>query len=258
MDKTEARGRTCRAGARRGYTLVELMVGLSILTLLLGGGAAMLTTMLRAGGAVSGATGASLDAGNALQRMTGDLREARRFSLQDNATYDATDVSNNVIAVTAVLMTSPASRAATTVAKDAAGTSTVALSGSAAPWDQADGPALLFFRSDTSGNASPNTGSCLWMRGTENGVAVDQAIVKSIAPALDAVQFIQPYQPGTTKPVVNEIKIKLTTAVYDPVHGTASSDSTTGGVTQLTGDCVYLRDHDTSAPSATTNGHTQN
>ncbi len=257
MDKTRTR-RARRARARAGYTLVELMVGTSILTLLLAGGTAMLLTMLRAGGATSGAASATLDAGNALQRMEGDLREARRFSLLDTATYDATDANNNVVAVTAVQLTFPALRASTTVAKDASGGTVVTAGGGSALWDQTDGATLLFFRANPDGTANPNTGSCLWMRGTESGDAVDRAMISTVAPSPYAVQFIQPYQPGTAKPVANEVQIKLTTAVYDPIHGTASSDSTSGGVTQLTGDCVYLRDHDAGAPGSTTNGHTQN
>lgn len=258
MDKIYRRTPARRAGARAGYTLVELMIGMGILALLLAGGSAMMIMMLRAGGAVSGAASASLDAGNALQRMTGDLSEARRFSLLDNATYDATDINSNVVAVTAVQITLPAIRAASTVAKNASGSSTATLSAGNALWDQVDGPTLLFFRANPDGTTNPNTGSCLWMRGTENGAAVDQAIIKTVAPTLDAVQFIQPYQSGTSSAMPNEIKIKLITAVYDPVHGTASSDSTTGSDTQLTGDCIFLRDHDTSAPGSTINGHTQN
>lgn len=234
---------------------------MGVLTLLLLGVMGLFLVMLRAAGSGTASISASLDAGNALQRMTADLREARRFDLQDTTNYDALDSGNNVVAVTGLLLTFPGSYSATTVAKDSGGASTATLSGSNALWDPTvtTGNTLLFYRSDTTGQAKPSTGTCLWAVGTENGVAVNGPIIKSIAPVVDALQFIQPYAPGSTTLVKNEIKIKLTTAVYDPIHGTASSDSTTGGQSELTGECTYLRDHDPhDVLSATTNGHTQN
>jgi prepilin-type N-terminal cleavage/methylation domain-containing protein len=252
-----------------GYTLVEVMASVLILSLLMAGVMGMFIAMLRIGGSVTGSVNASLDARNAIQRITSDFREARRFSLQDNATYDATDAGNNVVAVTAVQMTFPAARPTVSVAKDVGGNQQVALPGPSAGalWDRSDGSALLFFRANwkqpegVDGTPNPNTGKCLWVRGVENGAAVDGPLVKSIAPTLNAVQFIQPYVPGSNPPITipNEVKIKLTTASYDPVHGTASSDSAGGGVTQLTGDCVFLRDHDPSGvTSLGVNGQAQN
>ena len=265
-----ARAARCgeRAAAHAGYTLVEVMASVMILSLLMAGVIGMFLTMLRIGGSVTGSVNASLDARNAIQRITGDFREARRFSLQDNATYDATDVNNNIVAVTGIQMTFPATRATVTVGEDVNANTTAALPGPSAPalWDQSDGSTLLFYRANwkqpqgADGTPNPNSGNCLWASGTENGASVNGPIVKSIAPTLDAVQFIQPYVPGSNPPtaIPNEVKIKLTTSNYDPVHGTASSDSAGGGVTQLTGDCVFLRDHDPSGTSSvTTNGHTQ-
>lgn len=260
--------RAARRGKRGGYTLVEVAVSGTILSLLMIGVISMFLAMLRIGGSVTGSVNASLDARNAIQRITGDFREARRFSLLDNATYDATDAGGNVVAVTAVQMTFPAARPAVTVAKDVGGNQKVFLPGpnAGALWDRSDGSALLFYRANwkqpegADGTANPNTGKCLWANGVENGAAVNGPIVKSIAPVLDAVQFIQPYVPASNPPtpIPNEVKIKLTTASYDPVHGAASSDSAAGGVTQLTGDCVFLRDHDPSGTtSVTTNGRAQ-
>ena len=262
------RPRQTRAGQRDGYTLVEVMAVVVILSLLMVGVITMFITMLRMGSSVTGSVNASLDARNAIQRITGDFREARRFSLQDNATYDATDAGNNVVAVTGVQLTFPAAHATVTVAEDVNGHTQVALPSSSAGalWDQSDGSTLLFYRANwnqpqgANGTPNPNSGNCLWASGTENGASVNGPIVKSIAPTLDAVQFIQPYVPGSNPaiPIPNEVKIKLTTSSYDPVHGTTSSDSAAGGVTQLTGDCVFLRDHDPSGTSSvTTNGHTQ-
>ncbi len=254
--------RDARRGTRGGFTLVEIMASLMILGLMMAGVTGMFIAMLRIGGSVTGSVNASLDARNAIQRITSDFREARRFSLQDNTTYDATDANHNVVAVTGILITFPAAHAAVTVAKNAGGSSQVALSSQNADalWDQSDGGALLFYRANwkqpegTDGTANPNTGKCLWASGVENGAAVNGPVVTSIAPVLDAVQFIQPYIPGSNPatPIPNEVKIKLTTSNYDPTHGTTSSDSAAGGVTQLTGECVFLRDHDQSG--VTSNG----
>jgi len=260
------RGR--RDKARAGYTLVEVMASVMILSLLMAGVIGMFLAMLRLGGSVTGSVNASLDARNAIQRITGDFREARRFSLQDNATYDATDANNNVVAVTGIQMNFPGARPTVTVAKDVNANTTAALPGPSAGalWDRSDGSALLFYRANwqqpegADGTPNPNTGKCLWASGTENGASVNGPVVKSIAPTLNAVQFIQPYIPGSNPPtpIPNEVKIKLTTSSYDPVHGNASSDSAAGGVTQLTGECVFLRDHDPSGTSSvTTNGRAQ-
>jgi len=210
-----------------------------------------------------------MDARNALQRMTADFREARRFALLDNAVYDSTDASHNVVAVTGIQMTSPGVRAAVTVAEDAAGNTRADLPGPSAGalWDRSDGGSLLFYRANwkqpegADGTANPNTGKCLWASGVENGAAINGPIVTSIAPTLDAVQFIQPYVPGSNPalPISNEVKIKLTTSSYDPIHGATSSDSAAGGVTQLTGECVFLRDHDPSGVTSNgANGRAQN
>jgi len=263
-----AQGTRKRTRALGGYTLVEVMTVVMILGLLMAGVIGMFLTMLRVGGSVTGSINSSLDARNAIQRIAGDFREARRFSLQDNATYDATDAGNSVVAVTGILMTFPGIHSAVTVAKDASGNTQAVLPSAqgGALWDQSDGGTLLFYRANwkqaqgADGTPNPNTGNCLWASGVENGGAVNGPIVKNIAPTPTAVQFIQPYVPGSNPltPIPNEVKIKLTTSSYDPLHGTTSSDSASGGVTQLTGECVFLRDHDPSGTSSvTTNGHAQ-
>jgi len=255
------RSRRARA-SRKGFTLVEVMASVLILSLLMAGVIGMFLTMLRIGGNVSGSVNASLDARNAIQRMSADFREARRFTLQDNATYDSTDASHNVVAITGIQMTFPSVHAPVTVAEDVNGNAQVNLPGPSAGalWDRGDGGNLFFYRANwkqpegADGTANPNTGRCLWANGIENGAAVNGPLVTSIAPTLDAVQFIQPYVPGSNPatPIPNEVKIKLTTSSYDPAHGTTSSDSAAGGVTQLTGECVFLRDHDPSG--VTSNG----
>ncbi|MEO7715508.1 MAG: hypothetical protein ABIY70_04860, partial [Capsulimonas sp.] len=105
----------------------------------------------------------------------------------------------------------------------------------------------------------PNSGTCLWEKGIDQGVSVNRAIIKSVAPSLNAVQFIQPYMPDGVTPIANEVKIKIISAYFDPIRGYTSSDAANGNVTQLTGEVVYLRDHNPfGATSTSAHGRTQN
>lgn len=245
-----------RAARRRsGFTLVELMVGITLLSLLIMGVMGMFITMLRMTSSVSSSVSTSLDAANTIQRISADLREARRFTLPPGAIYNSQDSGGNLIAVTAIVITAPAARATVTATPNAGPNESLpgVAPGKSFPalWDRADGQTVTFFRANwkqsdgADGTANPNTGKCLWASGTENGQPINGPVIKDIAPALNAVQFIQPYDTNGN-PIPNQVKIKLTTAAYDATDGSTSSDSANGSVSQLTGECVYLRDHDTA------------
>ena len=256
------RTRNCRA--RRGYTLPELMVSVGVLSLLLAGGVAVFLMMLRLSGSVVGASLSSADASNAMQRITGDLRESDHFSLLDDATHDAVDKNGNTV-VTGITITfptpyvSPLSPNGKIYYTTGAGVSKGPLIGVDVPYNVGNPSTttVTFYRANwqqpngANGTPNPTSGNCLWVTGVENGVALTPGpVIKTIAPTADAVQFIQPYQPDGVTLIANEAEIKIVSSQYDPIHGTTTSETTLGGTTALTGDCVYLRDHNPTPPTS--------
>ena len=227
------------------------MVNLGILSLLLIGVTNVFILMLRLSGSVTGASLSSADAANAVQRITMDLREADHFALLDDAAHDAVDTNGNTV-VTGITITFPSQYASPITYTTGAGVSPPALTGTSLPYSiGTPGTATVtFYRANwhqsagADGTVNPTSGNCLWVTGTENGVTITPGpVIKTIAPTADAVQFIVPRLPDGVTPISNEAQIKIISGQYDPIHGTTSSDSAAGGATALTGDCVYLRDH---------------
>ena len=237
--------------ASRGFTLMEFMFAITLCSLLVLAMMSLYIMMTKtAAKAVSIGT-TSLDAANAIQKVTFSLRQAQSFQVMDNATYDAVDGSGNVVAVTGLTVTFPAAASALSVVATASG-ATVPLTGASAIFDRtAGGSTLLFYRSDSKGNPAPSTGSCLWMTGTDMGVTVNRALIKTVSPTATAVQFMQPYMPDGTTPIPNAVEISIVTANNNGSAGTVSSHSTRGGTTTLTGEQTYLRDHNPTGVTST-------
>jgi len=301
------RQKQSRPGSRQsGFSLVEMTLSTLLLSLLLLGMFSIFTTMMRLCGSVSAAAYVSSDASNAVQRVTGDLREAQNFEMMDGGgpvdgaafgtTYDAVDAGTGaVICVAGIRLFSPAvfqSQSAPptgfpqgTVGITINGRAGVtALAGTAAPWDHnGAGTTFDIFRAGykqknpdgspmADGTPRPNDGACLWVTGTEHGVALGtltggtvpgRPIVKDIAPVPNAVQFFQPLSnpaDPASPPLPNAVQIKITCGQYDLTHnGATSSDAAFGGTSTLSGDCVYMRDHTPfSATDTGVNGHVQN
>lgn len=239
------------------------MIGMGVFSLLMLATMGLFVTMLRLCASVSGASNSSLDAAKAIQAVSEDIREARSFTLMDGGTYgttyDAIDSAGNYIAVTGIHIVMPAGNTSTSVRLTSGGASQL-LTGGTSLWDvKNDGVSIDYYRANANGTPNPNTGTCLWEKGIDQGVAVNRAIIKSVAPSLNAVQFIQPYMPDGVTPIANEVKIKIISAYFDPIRGYTSSDAANGNVTQLTGEVVYLRDHNPfGATSTSAHGRTQN
>lgn len=255
--------RTRNGRARRGHTLPELMVSMSLIALLLGGSVSVFLMTLRLSGSVTAASLSSTDASFAVQRITADLHEANSFALLDNPTYDATDKNGNVV-ITGITISFPISliSAASGDGKiyytTGANVSRGPLTGADVPYNCASASAatVSFYRANwhqtdgADGSPNPATGKCLWVTGTENGAAVTPGpVITTIAPTVDAVQFVHPMQPGGLIPILSEAQIKIVSGQYDPIHGSASSDSVAGGATALTGDCVYLQNRNLAPPA---------
>lgn len=267
---------------RGGFTLTELMFATGIFALLILGVVGIYIASLRLGVSVISDSSSSSDAANATQHVVNDLREAQNFELMDGTgqvdgtafgtAYDATDSNGNTV-VAGIRIFAPGRYAypssdpayGNTIQVKTSATRTITLSGTSAPWDHNQvGTSLDIYRADyqktgvADGTVDPSAGAALWAKGTDNGVTVNKPIIKSISPTVDAVQFIQPYDSTTGKPLTNEVKIKITCAAYAPTHGEASSDSSAGGTCQITGECTYMRDHNPASTGSTdTNGRSQ-
>ncbi len=211
-------------------------------------------------------------------------------------TYDAINASNGaVICVAGIRLFSPAAfqSQSTPPSGYPQGTVGVTVNGQVtaltgtngpAPWDHnGAGATLDIYRASykqnnpdgspmPDGTQRPNDGAALWITGTEHGVVLGtlpggtiagRPIVKDIAPVPNAVQFFQPLSnpaDPTSPPLPNAVQIKITCGQYDLTHnGATSSDAAFGGTSQLSGDCVYMRDHTPfSAANTGANGHAQN
>jgi hypothetical protein len=130
--------------------------------------------------------------------------------------------------------------------------------------------AVLVYRGDPDGtpDADPSTstvvkaGTYLW----QYLIPADQtfalnvaggnpiAICKSVSTAPNAVQFVRPvYGTAPATPQKWQVEIKIISGYYSPINGTQTMEGG-NGVSQLSGKCVYMRDHDTKGapPSAGT------
>ncbi len=128
------------------------------------------------------------------------------------------------------------------------------------PYDltQAASSYLFFYRSDKTGNAAPTNGSYLWEIGTLNGTIVDRPIVRNVDPfAWNAVEFVRVPNPtdstGQT-PLQDQVQVKITCAEYSLPEKTQTSEATNGtNTTNMDGKVIVLRNYTTNQGSGTSN-----
>ena len=190
------------------------------------------------------------DAANVVQRVVRDAEEARWLALP--GTYGWTSpggaplnafqtTDGGAVISTGVQLVFPTTAAVTVQARNG-----TALAVSPAPYDRSqDAPnSLWIYRSDGGGTPNAASGTYLWMYGTEQGQAVNRALVSSLSPSLaDAVQFSRPLPAPQTLPY--QLEISLVSTYYSPLRQAQTSeiDSTTQE-TYVVGKCVLLRDHE--------------
>ena len=248
----------------QGFTLTEIMASLFALCLLLTGSVALFIATLRTTASVANSTGVSLDAANAAQRVIEDLREAQDFV--------PVDANRNPLAGGAsgsgLYICFPAAYKAVTVGRGGSATDTLSATPASGSSDALEDPTsyagmLYVYRSDSYG-APSETGTCLWMRGTENGAAIPastvngtavpgRCLVSTLDPASPtAVQFSRAMDTNTPPNVLPfRAQISLSCSTADTLHARTSSDSTSGDAVNMAGECVQLRNHG-SAPNAFT------
>ena len=113
---------------------------------------------------------------------------------------------------------------------------------------------------DPTGNTKFRAGAYLWEYNYASGT--EKALCKSIAPAPNAVQFIRPLanvSNGVGTPLANQIQVKIVSGYYSPINTIQTSQANNGSqVSQLSGECVYMRDHGTQAISSSANTQSSN
>ena len=135
---------------------------------------------------------------------------------------------------------------------------------------------VLIYRGDPNGTPDPNpTGSAVTGAGTylwEYTVPATKlftldiadpipanrnpvALCKSVAKAPNAVQFVRPVYSGVAQPW--QVELKIISGYYSPIRGTETIEGSTG-VTQLSGKCVYMRDHSATGTPATASTQSSN
>jgi len=254
---------------QQGFSLPEVFISMALLSLLFLGAitiyVASLKLTLRSRASVS----ASTDAALATARLASDCRMAQWVTLPNDAgssftqppgtsvasftTVDQGNVVNTAAEIVFPTLTtvtvSTGAHSTADVINDRGAVSTPATAG------------LWIYRSDSDG--TPNSsGSCLWMTGSENGTAVNQAIVKSLDPtSTSAVQFSRPASTSAALPY--QLEVKVVSSYASPINGAQTSETTDGSqATSLAGRCIQLRNHEpnldhdpgtttvTTAPSA--------
>jgi prepilin-type N-terminal cleavage/methylation domain-containing protein len=261
-----------------GFTLIEASISIAIMSLLLLGTVNLFINASRM--AVDGMAQvyATNDAANTLQQLVQSTREAYNFALADDPTdfaapngipassytsdFTTTNTSSGTpeTIYTGMLITFPPSAPATSVLLKAGAPSMTTFSqGNNDPLyyrsptgSSAIGSQILYYRSDTQGNPSPASGSCLWEYSiNDNGATFNQALIKTIAPDIDnAVQFVRPLTTANAV-IPNEVEIKIICSSYSAINGAATNEATNGKrTTTLNGKCVLMRDANLS-PSGT-------
>ncbi len=255
--------RTSRPSRQAGFTLLETMLALSLMSLIFLGVTTLFLNAARIGMTTDSQVRASQDGANTVQSVIEKTREAYSLTLPTEggfsppATYTASQFSttdSGETIETALQLTLPGTLLPATVGYtntsytninvyNAAGTQ-VALT----PYDRNSPNAhITFYRSNTLGVPAPANGTCLWEYSTDaviGGVTgINRAICKSVdANTANAVQFVRPTTSTTT--LTNQVEIKIVTSYYSPINGQQTNEQTGGGnSSQMTGKCVLMRDH---------------
>ncbi len=119
----------------------------------------------------------------------------------------------------------------------------------------------IFYRGDADLAPDAAAGTYLWQYTLPSDSSFNpakyppSALCKSVSTAPNAVQFVRPYYiAGGGIPEQTQVEIKIISSYYSPINGQQTSEEGNGSsASQLTGKCVYMRDHCTAATSNTTN-----
>ena len=272
-----------RIARQSGFTLLEMVIAVSLTSLMVLGAMDLLINSSRATVRTQAQIFATGDAANSIQQVIAQLREASTFTLPTSSVANTPETGwntptgtsagqfsttlntlpiNTAIEITAPIALTPTANnykpgVQTIQVQNMAGTGSWPIS----PYNtQGAGSAVtLIYRGDPDGtpdpdptnNTAPGAGTYLWQYTipSDNSFNVTThpptALCKSVSSASDAIQFVRPVY--NTQPEQNQVEIKIISGYYSPINGTQTNEETNGASSsQLTGKCVYMRDHATA------------
>ena len=241
------------AARRRGFTVMEMMLVVSLSSLLLLGATQLFLASSQAAMRTSVAGQSTLDAANGLQFVMGNTREALTCTLPSDPTNFAAPVGtvanyqcqppSGPLLNTGVKLVFPGTPAATVKLVDGSGGTFTP----SQPYDKStNGGTLWVYRANTDGTPNAAAGSCLWALLRRAGLPdssrpVARMILTSGASTPYAVQFSQPR--------TGQLQVKIVSGAFSAIgagYGTVTNEATDGtSVTQLTGECVLMRNAST-------------
>lgn len=273
-----------RRGAQQsGFTLLEMLIAVSLTSILSLGAMDLLINSSRATVRTQAQIFATGDAANSIQQVIAQLREASAFTLPTSSVLNNAEAGwitptgtslvlfsttlNSVPINTAIEITAPPALtpAANGYKPGVHGIQVQNIAGSGywsiSPYNtQGTGSAItLIYRGDPNGtpdpdptgSAMPGAGTYLWQYTvpSDNSFNITAyppvALCKSISSAPDAVQFVRSVY--NAQPVENQVEVKIISGYYSPINGTQTNEEGNGASSsQLTGKCVYMRDHNTA------------
>lgn len=275
--------------SQRGFSLLEMIFSISLMALLVSGVMDLYLASARTTARTQAQVYATNDAANSIQTVIGQLREAQSFALPTGVSttspestwltlsnvglssfstiYNSETIDTAIQIATAPVLT-PAANGYTQAGvtqiqvQNASGTISIP----SQPYESSGGPpakTVLIYRGDPDGTPDSNpTGSAVANAGTylwqytipaNQTFALDLAhnnpvaICKSVSTAANAVQFVRPSYSNVPEPW--QVELKIISGYYSPINGTETIEGGSG-ISQLSGKCVYMRDHSaTGVPS---------
>ncbi|MGI4789839.1 MAG: type II secretion system protein [Janthinobacterium lividum] len=118
----------------------------------------------------------------------------------------------------------------------------------------------IIYRGDANYMPDAAAGTYLWLYSLPSSTVPQSypvALCKSVSTAPNAIQFVRPVYSGVAEQ--NQLEVKVISSYYSPINGQQTSEEGTGASSsQLTGKCVFMRDHYTGSISGTTTTQSSN
>lgn len=263
--------------ARRGFTLLEVLIAISLMSLIFLGAMDLLVGAGRATVRTQAQVFATGDAANAVSSVIGRLHEAQSFALPVNVDGNAPEsgwvmptqlsagsfqaAPDGVPICTAIEVTAPPVLPPAEIGYKPGIPTIRVQSTSGGYWPispyQKDDAALptattLIYRGDADCTPDPRAGTTLWqyampangaftpVTGGNNPNTV--ALCKTVASAPNAVQFVRPVYSRVAEKW--QVEVKIISGYYSPINGQQTSEEGDGsGTSQLSGKCAFMRDH---------------
>ena len=277
-----------RSRRRRGYGLLEALICLSIMSLLFLGAMTLIISSGRSTVRTQAQVFATGDAANSIQNIIGQIREASVFCLPTSSAAGTPETHWNMMGMTAATLGSdfsttlngetintgiqivtppvllPAADGYSANVPKVRVTSTTGGYWEVTPYnnqllgDVNASTVLLIYRGDPDTTPDAAAGTYLWQykiptTSTFNtALYPPTALCKSVSTAPDAVQFVRPAYGGVAEQ--SQLEVKIISSYFSPINGQQTSEEGNGASSsQLSGKCVFMRDHYTGDTSATTN-----